>query len=73
MNQEEAANVERKPPGVVAAQWARAPQIIAAALGGMVLKCVGGVQANMLVVAGVLLLLGAASVALVGEKKHTVD
>ena len=49
------------------------PQIIAAALGGMVLKCVGGVQANMLVVAGVLLLLGAASVALVGEKKHTVD
>ncbi|MGN0187942.1 MAG: MFS transporter, partial [Candidatus Cryptobacteroides sp.] len=43
------------------------PQIVAAALGGLILKCVGGIQANMLVIAGVLLVAGAASVLLVRE------
>ncbi|MGN1046813.1 MAG: MFS transporter [Candidatus Cryptobacteroides sp.] len=43
------------------------PQIVAAALGGLILKCVGGVQANMLIIAGVLLVAGAASVLLVRE------
>ncbi|MBP5217875.1 MAG: SLC45 family MFS transporter [Bacteroidales bacterium] len=46
------------------------PQIVAAALGGLVLKAVGGVQANMLIIAGVLLVLGAVCVHFVTEKKH---
>ena len=46
------------------------PQIIAAVCGGLILSMVGS-QAAMLVVAGVLLLLGALSVALVKEEvKH---
>lgn len=45
------------------------PQIVAAALGGIILKALGGVQANMLVAAGVLLALGALSVRLIKEKK----
>ncbi|MBR4167832.1 MAG: SLC45 family MFS transporter [Bacteroidales bacterium] len=45
------------------------PQIIAAALGGVILKLYGGVQANMMVIAGVLLVLGAISVRFVEEKK----
>ena len=45
------------------------PQIVAAALGGVVLKLVGGVQANMLVVAGALLVCGCFAVALVQTKK----
>lgn len=46
------------------------PQIVAALLGGVLLKYVcGGAQVGMLVVAGVLLLLGAVSVALVRERK----
>ena len=45
------------------------PQIIAAALGGVVLKLVGGVQANMLIIAGVLLICGSLAVALVKEHK----
>ena len=45
------------------------PQIVAAALGGLVLKAIGGSQAGMLVVAGVLLLLGAVSVLAVREAK----
>ena len=45
------------------------PQIVAAALGGLVLKLCGGVQANMMIIAGVLLVLGAISVKLVTEKK----
>ena len=45
------------------------PQIVAAALGGVVLKLVGGVQANMLVVAGVLLVCGCFAVALVQTRK----
>ena len=43
------------------------PQIVAAALGGLVLKAVGGSQAAMLLIAGVLLVAGACSVALVNE------
>ncbi len=43
------------------------PQIAAAALGGFILKSVGGVQANMLVVAGALLVCGCAATALVKE------
>ena len=45
------------------------PQIIAAALGGVILKLCGGVQANMMVIAGVLLVLGAVCVRFVEEKK----
>ncbi len=41
------------------------PQIVAAALGGVVLGIVGGAQASMLIVAGFLLLAGAAAVALI--------
>ncbi len=43
------------------------PQIVAAALGGGVLKLVGGVQARMLAIAGVLLVCGSLAVALVQE------
>lgn len=43
------------------------PQICAAALGGLILPLLGGSQANMLVLAGVLLLLGACAVAIVKE------
>ena len=45
------------------------PQIVAAAVGGLVLKMVGGSQAAMLVVAGVLLICGAAAVYLVNTHK----
>ncbi|MBQ6178401.1 MAG: SLC45 family MFS transporter [Bacteroidales bacterium] len=45
------------------------PQIVAAALGGVVLKLCGGIQANMMIIAGVLLTLGAISVRFVSEKK----
>ena len=45
------------------------PQIIAAALGGVILKLCGGVQANMMIIAGVLLVLGAICVRFVEEKK----
>ena len=38
------------------------PQIVAAACGGLLLKVVGGAQVNMFLVAGALLVLGAASV-----------
>jgi maltose/moltooligosaccharide transporter len=46
------------------------PQTVAAALGGIVLKAVGGVQANMLIIAGILLVLGAVCVYFVTEKKQ---
>ena len=46
------------------------PQIVAAALGGVVLRLLGGVQANMLVTAGVLLVFGALSVRLIKERKQ---
>lgn len=49
------------------------PQIIAAALGGVVLGLVGSAQSSMMFVSGVLLLAGAASVSIIketlGEKK----
>ena len=45
------------------------PQIVAAAIGGVVLKLVGGAQVSMMIVAGVLLLCGAAAVFAVREKK----
>ena len=41
------------------------PQIIAAAVGGVILKAVGGLQVDMMVVAGVLLIIGAMTVPLV--------
>ncbi|MBR5100500.1 MAG: SLC45 family MFS transporter [Bacteroidales bacterium] len=45
------------------------PQIVAAAFGGLVLKAIGGSQAGMLVVAGILLLCGALSVLAIREAK----
>lgn len=45
------------------------PQIIAALLGGVILSLVGGTQVMMLVVAGISLICGAASVAFIQEKK----
>ena len=45
------------------------PQIIAASVGGVLLSLVGGHQVNMLVLAGVLLFLGAASVFIIKEKQ----
>ena len=45
------------------------PQIIAAVAGGGILSLVGSVQSNMMIVAGVLLVLGAFSVALIKENK----
>ena len=44
-------------------------QIIAAVAGGAILSLVGSVQSNMMIVAGVLLVLGALSVALIKENK----
>ena len=44
------------------------PQIIAAATGGLVLKAIGGSQAGMLLIAGVLLAAGACCVGLIREK-----
>ena len=46
------------------------PQIVAAALGGVVLKLCGGVQANMMIIAGVLLILGAICVRFV--EQHSI-
>ena len=46
------------------------PQIVAAALGGVILRLLGGAQTTMLMVAGALLLLGALSVSLVSEAKR---
>ena len=48
------------------------PQIVAAATGGLVLRAVGGAQASMFIVAGLFLVLGAASVLLIHLKSiHT--
>lgn len=49
------------------------PQIIAAALGGAVLHLVGGSQAAMLTVAGVLLICGSIAVSLVKEKSKLTN
>ena len=46
------------------------PQIVAAALGGVLLKAVGGAQASMLIAAGVLLVLGCFAVLMV-KVKHS--
>ena len=43
------------------------PQIVAAALGGVILHLVGGSQVAMLVLAGIFLLIGAAAVWLIKE------
>lgn len=43
------------------------PQIIAAALGGVVLSLIGSAQSSMMLVSGVLLLAGAASVSIIKE------
>ncbi len=45
------------------------PQIVAAACGGMLLKMVGGSQASMFIIAGILLVCGAAAVYLVKEER----
>lgn len=49
------------------------PQIIAALLGGALLKLVGGWQVNMLVIAGVFLLCGIVAVFFVKEKADSLD
>ena len=45
------------------------PQIVAAALGGVLLSAFGSVQGNMLILAGILLVVGAACVFIIQEKK----
>ncbi len=45
------------------------PQIVAAAIGGVVLALVGSVQSHMMVVAGISLLLGVAAVSLIKDVK----
>ena len=46
------------------------PQIIAAALGGVLLASMGSVQGNMLLLAGILLVVGAACVFIIEDKKR---
>ena len=46
------------------------PQIVAAALGGVLLASMGSVQGNMLLLAGILLVVGAACVFIIEDKKH---
>ena len=45
------------------------PQIVAAAVGGVLLHLVGSVQSNMMVVAGVALILGALSVGIIKDRR----
>lgn len=45
------------------------PQIVAALLGGIVLRLVGGVQSNMMIVSGVLLICGACAVSIIKDKR----
>ena len=45
------------------------PQIVAALVGGIILSLVGSVQSNMMVVAGVLLVIGALCVGVIKDKK----
>jgi maltose/moltooligosaccharide transporter len=45
------------------------PQIIAAICGGYVLKLVGGHPSTMMIVAGVLLVIGACCVSLINDKQ----
>ena len=46
------------------------PQIVAAALGGLLLKSMFSVQGNMLLLAGILLFVGAVCVFFIENKKH---
>ena len=46
------------------------PQIIAAALGGVLLAAMGSIQGNMLLLAGILLIVGAVCVFIIEDKKH---
>ena len=46
------------------------PQIVASALGGAILAALGSVQGNMLLLAGILLIVGAACVFIIEDKKH---
>ena len=46
------------------------PQIIAAALGGVLLAAMGSVQGNMLLLAGILLVVGAVCVFIIEDRKH---
>jgi maltose/moltooligosaccharide transporter len=48
------------------------PQIVAAALGGVILAALGSVQGNMLMLAGVLLIVGALCVFFITTKKHEI-
>ena len=48
------------------------PQIVAAALGGVLLKAVNSVQGNMLIMAGVFLVIGAACVFIISEKRKAI-
>ena len=45
------------------------PQIVAAAVGGVLLHLVGSVQSNMMVVAGIALILGALSVGIIKDRR----
>ena len=45
------------------------PQIVAAAVGGVLLRLVGSVQSNMMIVAGVALILGALSVSIIKDRR----
>ena len=49
------------------------PQIIAAACGGFILNAVGGSQVNMFIVAGILLVCGAAATLLVKEHEQSIN
>ncbi len=46
------------------------PQIVAAALGGVLLAAMNSVQGNMLLLAGILLIVGAGCVFIIEDKKH---
>lgn len=45
------------------------PQIVAALLGGVILRLVGGVQSTMMIVSGILLICGACAVSIIKDKK----
>ncbi|MCR5077758.1 MAG: SLC45 family MFS transporter [Prevotella sp.] len=47
------------------------PQIVAAAIGGVLLGLVGSVQSNMMIIAGVSLVLGALAVTIIQERRTT--
>ena len=45
------------------------PQIVAAAVGGVLLRLVGSVQSNMMIVAGIALILGAIAVSIIKDRR----